>query len=71
MTLSQVENGGKVLITSIEGGRGLREKLHLRGIYEGKMVRVISNKGPLTVEVDRSVVALGRGMAHKIAVSRC
>ena len=58
-------------ITAIEGGRGLRQKLFLRGLFEGKMVRVVSNYGPVTVEVDRNVVAIGRGMAQKIIVERC
>jgi ferrous iron transport protein A len=71
MMLSQLGIGEMARIVAIEGGRGLRQKLFLRGLFEGKVVRVVSNYGPVTVEVDRSVVAIGRGMAQKIIVERC
>ena len=70
MVLTQLRIGETARIMAIEGGRGLRQKLFLRGLIEGKVVRVISNQGPVTVEVDRSVVAIGRGMARKIIVTR-
>jgi len=71
MMLSQLGIGEMARIVAIEGGRGLRQKLFLRGLFEGKVVRIISNYGPVTLEVDRSVVAIGRGMAQKIVVERC
>lgn len=67
--LAQLRTGETATIVSIEGGRGLRQKLLLRGLFEGKVIRVISNYGPVTVEVERNVVAVGRGMANKIIVS--
>ena len=70
MLLSQLGVGKTATIVAIDGGYGLRQKLFLRGLIEGKEIRVISNSGPVTVEVDRSVVAIGRGMAHKIEVGR-
>ena len=70
MVLAQLRIGETARIMVIEGGRGLRQKLFLRGLIEGKEVRVISNQGPVTVEVDRSVVAIGRGMAQKIVVTK-
>jgi len=71
MMLSQLGIGEMARIAAIGRGRGLRQKLYLRGLFEGKVVRMISNYGPVTVEVDRSVVAIGRGMAQKIIVERC
>ena len=71
MMLNQLGIGGMARIVAIGGGRGLRQKLFLRGLFEGKVVRMVSNYGPVTVEVDRSVVAIGRGMAQKIIVERC
>jgi len=68
MMLSQVGIGEMARIVAIRGGRGLRQKLYLRGLSEGKVVRIISNYGPVTVEVDRNIVAIGRGMAQKIMV---
>lgn len=69
MSLTQVKTGKTAKIVSIEGGRSLKQKLFLRGLFEGKVVRVISNHGSVTVEVDRNVVAIGRGMARKIVVT--
>ena len=71
MMLSQLGIGEMARIVALGGGRGLRQKLYLRGLFEGKVVRMISNYGPVTIEVDRSVVAIGRGMAQKIIVERC
>ena len=70
LTLSQLKPGelGRVMV--IEGGRGIRQRLFLRGLFEGSVVRVISCSGPVTVEVDRNTVSIGRGMAQKIIVSR-
>jgi ferrous iron transport protein A len=57
-------------IMAIGGGHGIRQKLNLRGISEGSIVRVISNSsGPVTIEVDRNTVSIGRGMAQKIQVT--
>lgn len=68
--LSQMKPGEPVRIMEIGGGHGIRQKLNLRGISEGSVVRVISVNGPITIEVDRSVVSIGRGMAQKIRVTR-
>ena len=70
MVLTQLGIGEEAKIVAIGGGRGLRQKLFLRGLFEGKAVRVISNYGPMTIEVDRSIVAIGRGMAQKIVVTK-
>ena len=70
MVLTQLRIGETARIMVIEGGQGLRQKLFLRGLIEGKEVRVVSNYGPVTVEVDRNVVAIGRGMAQRIIVTR-
>ena len=56
-------------IIGIGGGHGIRQKLNLMGVSEGSVVRVISNSsGPVTIEVDRNTVSIGRGMAQKIQV---
>jgi len=69
MSLTQVKTGETAKIVAIEGGRSLKQKLFLRGLFEGKVVRVVSNNGAVTVEVDRNVIAIGRGMARKIVVT--
>lgn len=70
MMLTQLKPGEQARIIAVEGGHGLRQKLSLRGISEGSSVRVISCRGPITVEVDRNVVSIGRGMARKVRVMR-
>jgi len=68
--LSHMKNGESARIVEIDGGHGIRQKLNLRGIFEGSNIRVISINGPVTIEIDRNVVSLGRGMAQKIRVAR-
>ena len=47
----------------------MMEKLLLRGVSEGTVIRMIScYQGPVVVEANRNIVALGRGMAQKIRV---
>ncbi|MCK4811536.1 MAG: ferrous iron transport protein A [Methanosarcinales archaeon] len=69
MNLTQMEPGKPARIIGISGGHGIRQKLLLRGLSEGNLVRVISNTGPVTVEVDRNMISIGRGMARKIQVA--
>ncbi|HEX74048.1 MAG TPA: ferrous iron transport protein A [Dehalococcoidia bacterium] len=69
MSLSELKTGKTARIVAIEGGRGLRQNLFLRGLFEGKEIRVVSNNGAVTVEVDRNVVTIGRGMAREIVVA--
>lgn len=70
MVLTQLRPGEWARIAAIEGGRGLRQRLLLRGLFEGNVVRVISKHGPITVEVGRNTVSIGRGMAQKVRVRR-
>lgn len=70
MMLTQLKPGEIARIVAIGGGHGLRQKLYLRGIYEGNIIRAISCRGPITVEIDRNTVSIGRGMARKIRVIR-
>jgi ferrous iron transport protein A len=69
MMLSDLCQGQRARILAIEGGKVLRQKLFLRGILEGSLVKVLSNsQGPVLLEVNRSTIALGAGMAAKIRV---
>jgi len=70
-SLIDLKPGENATVVRIEGGRGIRQKLYLRGILEGSLIRVIScNPGPVVLEVDRNTVAIGKGMAKKIMVER-
>ncbi len=69
MMLSDLSQGQRARILAIEGGKGLRQKLLLRGISEGSVVTVVSNsQGPVLIEINRSTIALGAGMAARIRV---
>ncbi|HHN81838.1 MAG TPA: ferrous iron transport protein A [Methanomicrobia archaeon] len=57
-------------IASIYGGEGIRNKLAMHGLEVGGVIRVISNCGPVTVDVNRTTTSIGRGMARKILVRR-
>ena len=70
LPLSRLKPGEVGRVMAVEGGHGIRQKLFLRGLFEGSVVRVISCYGPVTVEVDRTTVSIGRGMAQKIIVKR-
>lgn len=69
-SLTELRPGEWARIVAVEGGRGLRQKLLLRGLFEGSVVRVVSSQGPVTVEVNRNIVSIGRGMARRISVKR-
>jgi len=56
-------------IVEISGGHLLQNRTMSMGIYVGREIRKISHfamRGPVTIKVGRSVIALGHGMASKI-----
>ena len=67
--LYELQPGEWARIISIEGGHRFRQRLYLRGIKEGDIIRMVSSiQGPVVVEANRSIIALGRGMARKIRI---
>ncbi len=69
-----VSPGKEVILTSINGGRGLRMRLSDMGLQEGMKLKVIHSqgRGPCVVSVKGSKLILGYGMAQKILVEeRC
>jgi len=61
----------KVVVTEIQGGRGLTARLTDMGLTPGVEVEIVSNSGggPVIVSIGDTRLALGRGMANKIMVS--
>lgn len=58
---------GKVL--EISGGSALQHRMMSMGIYAGREITKLNHfglRGPVTIRVGRSVLALGHGMAGKI-----
>jgi Fe2+ transport system protein FeoA len=71
MTLAEMSSGKKAMVRDVSGGAELARKLMHMGIYPGREVRKIGHlalRGPVTVKVGRSVVAIAHGMAQKIKV---
>jgi len=71
MMLTDLSSGEHAVVTAIEGGAGFIQRLALRGITRGCILKAVScSRGPVIVEVQGGVLALGRGMAQKIRVRR-
>ncbi len=71
LTLGRMEAGQTGTIIQILGGRGLTHRLEALGIRPGKKVTKINSalfRGPVTLRVDQTQVAIGFGMANKILV---
>ena len=69
--LTQLKEGESGLVLEIQGGYGLHRRLESLGIRVGKKVIKVSSqlmRGPITLRVDNSQVALGYGLAKKIIV---
>lgn len=71
-SLSQIPQGEKVFIDSLHEGNELNRRLTSLGFTPGVDVEIMQNygRGPMIVKVRGSKVALGRGEAEKIKVSR-
>lgn len=71
VTLTRMRPGQTGRVVDIQGGFGLVNRLSALGIMPGKRITKISSmiaRGPVTIEVDRSQVAIGYGMANRILV---
>lgn len=71
--LTELSPGEQGIVAAIQGGRGLQARLRSLGLAEGQKIRKVSALawgGPVVVEVKRTQVAIGRGMAGRIVV-RC
>jgi ferrous iron transport protein A len=69
--LSQVDEGQKVIVISIQGGRGIRGRLTALGLLPRTQITVLRNggHGPFVISIKNSRMALGRGVADKIMVA--
>lgn len=56
----------------ISGGNALQSRMMSMGIYPGREITKLNNfalRGPVTIKIGRSVIALGYGVAGKIIVA--
>ncbi len=70
MPLTNVDEGARAILRSVEGGRQLRGRLAALGLLPGTELEVVQNsgRGPFVVSVKGSRIVIGRGMAARIAV---
>jgi ferrous iron transport protein A len=71
VSLAQMQAGQSGMVLDINGGYGMISRLNTLGIIPGKKITKISSmvmRGPVTIEIDRTQVALGFGMARRILV---
>ena len=69
--LTQLNQGQTAVIINIRGGYGLSRRLETMGIKPGVMITKVSSqlmRGPITLRVGNSQIAIGFGMARKIIV---
>ena len=70
-TLTDIKEGRKGIIISIEGGRNATKRLADLGLTTGIEINVLRKSflsGPIEIEVCGSKLVLGRGLASKILV---
>jgi len=70
-SLAQLLPGQSAKVISVEGGRGLKQRLQNLGIREGAVIkkeRGMFAFGPIIVKAGSTQIALGRGMASKVVV---
>ncbi len=71
ISLNKMPAGKKGIITDIQGGHGIVQKMNVLGIRPGKEITKISNqlmKGPVIIRSGNIEIAIGYGMARKIMV---
>ncbi len=71
VSLSKMPSGQSGSVVQIEGGHGLINRLSALGIRPGQKVTKVSSmfmRGPVTIQVGNTQVAIGFGMAKKIIV---
>ena len=71
VSLAHMPAGQNGMVLRIEGGHGLVNRLNALGIVPGKRITKVSSmlmRGPVTVQVDRTQLAMGFGMARRVIV---
>lgn len=71
ITASHLQPGQSGRVVQILGGAFLVNRLQSMGVRPGKRITKVSAmfmRGPVTIEVDRTQIAIGHRMAHRIVV---
>ena len=72
INLTKLINGESGILKSISGGRGILGRCLSLGFTPGSLVKMTGNfgSGPVLVKIHDTEVALGRGVAEKVLVTR-
>jgi Fe2+ transport system protein FeoA len=71
ISLAQMKEDQKGKVVQIAPAGSFQHKMMSMGIYKGREITKLSHfalRGPVTIRVGRSVIALGHAIAHKIWV---
>lgn len=71
ISLAHMQTHKKARIVEIVGNDTLQNKFMSMGIYKGREILKLGHfalRGPVTIKVGRSTLALGNSMANKIMV---
>jgi len=71
VTLRQMQPGQSGKVVQVQGGYGLVGRLSALGIRPGKKLTKVSSmlmRGPVTIQLGNTQVAIGFGMANRIVV---
>jgi ferrous iron transport protein A len=71
VTLSKMKSGESGIVIQIQGGKGIINRFSALGIRIGQRITKISSmllRGPVTIQVGNSQIAIGYGMANKVIV---
>jgi len=71
VTLRQMQSGQSGKLVQVQGGHGLVNRLNALGIRPNKRITKVSSmlmRGPVTIQLDSTQIAIGFGMASKIIV---
>jgi ferrous iron transport protein A len=69
--LTKMRDGQTGVIKEITGGKAVTERLSALGLRPGQALRKVGSmlmRGPVTVQVEKTQVAIGFGMAAKILI---
>lgn len=71
LTLTNCDPGRRYTVVSCAGGENFRRRLHNIGLAEGKTIFKIHShpfRGPVTIRVHNTAIAVGHSMAERIEV---
>jgi ferrous iron transport protein A len=71
LTVRRMESGQSGTVVGVTGGHGLSRRLEAMGIRPGRKITKVGSmlfRGPVTLKIDHTQIAIGFGMANKIVV---